>query len=359
MKNILLVDDEQPFLLSLKDGLTAYSNDFTILMATTVPDALTILKKIEVDLLLTDLKLPGADGFQLLATISRTHPHLPVIVMTAFGTPEIEARLSKMSALHYLEKPLDFDELTRTIESALTSESLSFIRGITLATFLQLVHMERKTCSLKVRKQERTGYLFLHKGELLDAQTGDKSGETAALDILSWDETEIEMDNICRRTEAIIKSSLEFLLMEAFRIKGERETGLTQTLDLSASTAPKNDESVELLLDLLTRTPEIQAFARFDDNNFLADQHGASDLLARMDAATCLELCDQLEHSFNGGDLRYLQFTTESKRRHLLFRHHRHSIAVTLAQGARTEKVMAEIAATCGASEPYSVKGES
>ena len=149
MKDILLVDDEHPFLLSLKDGLSAYNPELNVILATTVREALNILKIMNVDLLVTDLKLPEADGFQLMAAVSRTHPHLPVIVMTAFGTPEIEARLSQMSAMHYLEKPLDFDELTQTIESALSSESHSFIRGITLATFLQLVHMERKTCTLK------------------------------------------------------------------------------------------------------------------------------------------------------------------------------------------------------------------
>ncbi len=357
MKDILLVDDEHPFLLSLKDGLTAYSPEFNVILATTVQEALNILKIMDVDLLVTDLKLPGADGFQLLASASRTHPHLPVIVMTAFGTPEIEARLSQMNAMHYLEKPLDFDELTQTIESALSSESLSFIRGITLSTFLQLVHMEKKTCSLKIRNQERTGYLFLKNGELLDAQTGEKTGETAALDIMSWDDTEIEMDNICRRDNSEISSSLEFLLMEAFRIKDEHKIGIINNEEIRSASTQDKINSIELLRDLLSKTPEIKAFALFDETSFLEYQHGTSELLTRLDIGSYLNLCAELGQSLNGGAMRYLQFTTDSKRRHLLFRHDKHSIAISLAQGARTDKVMHEISVASQASIPFLTKG--
>jgi DNA-binding response OmpR family regulator len=357
MKDILLVDDELPFLLSLKDGLSAYSAEFNVILASTVREALNILKIMDVDLLVTDLKLPEADGFQLMASVSKTHPHLPVIVMTAFGTPEIEARLSQMSGMHYLEKPLDFDELTQTIESALASESNSFIRGITLATFLQLVHMERKTCTLKIRTKERIGYLFLKQGELLDAQTSEQMGEAAGLDILSWDDTEIEMDNRCRRTKTVITSSLEFLLMEAFRIKDERTTPY-ESEKIAVETTPDEQETEDLLLDLLTRSPDIRDLAIFDNTNFLEHQQGSSTLLPRLDAGAYFALCDELEQVFNAGTLKFLQFTTESKRRHLLFLHNHNRIAVTLEQGARAEKVLGEIASARHATAQLSARGE-
>ena len=164
MKNILLVDDERSFLLSLKDGLMACGGAFNVVLAGNGREALQSLKSQPIDLLVTDLKLPVVDGFQLLAYVSRHYPSLPVIVMTAFGTPDIEERLARMNALHYLEKPLDFDALAGTIESALATGARSYIRGITLATFLQLVRMEQKTCSLKIRSGKKTGYLFIRQG---------------------------------------------------------------------------------------------------------------------------------------------------------------------------------------------------
>jgi DNA-binding response OmpR family regulator len=356
MKDILLVDDELPFLLSLKDGLSAYSSEYNVILATTVREALNILKSMAIDLLVTDLKLPEADGFKLLASVSRTHPHLPVIVMTAFGTPEIEARLSQMNAMHYLEKPLDFDELVQNIESALASESNSFIRGITLATFLQLVHMERKTCTLKIRTNKQTGYLFLILGELFDAKTADQIGESAALNILSWDNTEIEMDNSCRKTEKNIVSSLEFLLMEAFRIKDENgpvcDSGFTDDL----SHIRENDFS-ERLFTLLKESPEINEFAVFDETNFLEKQQGTSGNLPLLNLVSYFKLCDELKQNCNAGFLRFLQFTTNSKRRHLLFRMNHHCLAITLAQGARAEKVFAEITAAGHDNAHFSTKG--
>ncbi len=358
MKEILLVDDELPFLLSLKDGLSAYNSELNVTLSTSVREALNILKIIDIDLLVTDLKLPEVDGFQLMASVSKTHPHLPVIVMTAFGTPEIETRLSQMSGIHYLEKPLDFDELTQTIESALSSESNSFIRGITLATFLQLIHMERKTCTLKIRTNERIGYLYLNHGELLDAKTGEQSGESAALDILSWDDTEIEMDNNCRRTEKTISSSLEFMLMEAFRIKDELITPSYTTGEKATADTDIEQETSELLFNLLSQSPDIREFAIFDETNFLEHQQGGSGFLARIDVGLYFELCDKLKQNFNAGRPRFLQFTTESKRRHLLFRHNHNRIAITLAQGARAEKILDEIAIAHHATVQTLTKGK-
>ena len=353
MKDILLVDDERPFLLSLKDGLTSHNSELNVILATSVREALSILKIMNVDLLVTDLKLPEADGFQLMASVSRTHPRLPVIVMTAFGTPEIEAKLSQMSAMHYLEKPLDFDELTQTIESALSSESNSFIRGITLSTFLQLVHMERKTCSLKIKTKERTGYLFLKQGELFDAQTNEQVGESAALEILSWDDTEIEMDSTCRRTEKVISSSLEFMLMEAFRIKDELATVPFEAEMTSPENIYREQASTDFLFELLSQSADIRNFALFDETDFLLHQQDSSGLLTRFDTKPYFKMCQDLEQNLTAGSLRFVQFTTESKRRHLIFRHDHHHIAVTLAQGAKADKVLDEIAVAHHASVSY------
>jgi DNA-binding NtrC family response regulator len=76
------------------------------------------------DLILSDLRMPGMDGIELAERISTSHPHLPVILMTAFGSVDTAKQALKRGAYDYLLKPLDVDELLQTIAKALQAEQL-------------------------------------------------------------------------------------------------------------------------------------------------------------------------------------------------------------------------------------------
>jgi CheY-like chemotaxis protein len=223
MKNVLIVDDEKPFLLSVTDGLAAYAKDFAVLTAINGKEAIKVLGSTEVNLVVTDLRMPTMDGFELLAHMSGNYPGIPVIVMTAYGTPEIEERLQKMGTFHYLEKPLDLNVLADKITDALISGSAQDrIRGISLAAFLQLVEMENKTCTLTIKSHNTVGHLYFVKGDLLQAETGNLKGEEAALDIVAWDDVVIEIQYICAVKKKSIESPLAEILMEGFRLKDEK-----------------------------------------------------------------------------------------------------------------------------------------
>jgi CheY-like chemotaxis protein len=119
MKHVLIVEDEKTVQLTLLDGLRKYEKEFRVLTAENGMIAKEVLEKLPVDLIVTDLKMPGMDGFELLSLIRRDHPYIPVIVMTAFGNPELEKWLESVGIFAYLEKPIDFTELTNKILSAL------------------------------------------------------------------------------------------------------------------------------------------------------------------------------------------------------------------------------------------------
>ncbi len=341
MKTLLLVDDERPFLLSLRDGLTALGDRYRILLASDGHEALQALQGRPVDLLVTDLKLPVMDGFQLLAQVSRDYPYLPVIVMTAFGTPEIEARLAKVQNLHYLEKPLDFDLLAQTIETALTTEARSYIRGITLATFMQLVQMEQKSCTLKIRSRDKTGYLFIRQGELLDAMTASAQGETAALEIIAWDDTTIEMDTVCRRDEKAIASSMSYLLMEAYRLKDEAL--LPESVAAAPPPAPPRPAPDTRLIEVLQSSPAIAEYAVFDRVNFLEHHSLGAGTLMHIDPTVYLDACQELV-AFPGGVFRYLLFNTSRNGRHIFLQRQQRRVVITLRKGAKPEQVMEALA---------------
>ncbi len=116
---VLIVDDEEPFVLSLADGLSSYKKYFNIRTAPNGAEAVKILKLSPIDLVLTDLNMPKMDGFELIAYMSRNYPKIPVILITAYGTPKIEEIMVNMGIFRYLEKPLEIDTVADNIMDAL------------------------------------------------------------------------------------------------------------------------------------------------------------------------------------------------------------------------------------------------
>jgi DNA-binding response OmpR family regulator len=244
MATILIVDDDRNFLLSLADGLRSLEEDLEILTAPNGEEAVKLLESSGIDLIVSDIKMPKMDGFELLSYVSRNYPSLPVIIITAFGTPEIETNMSNMGSFQYLEKPLDFNVLIESIYTGLEAKSSGYLKGISLASFLQLVEMEKKTCTLKIKEGDKTGVLYFKKGELLDAETGELDGEEAALSIISWESATIEIDWKTPKKSKKTVNPLSAIIVEAFSKKDENKRD--EPLELDISYAEETVSSVDL-----------------------------------------------------------------------------------------------------------------
>ncbi|HKI02133.1 MAG TPA: DUF4388 domain-containing protein [Thermoanaerobaculia bacterium] len=99
------------------------------------------------------------------------------------------------------------------------------VENITLASFLQLLEQERKTCALAVASLGRLGLLYLREGRLVGAETAGLRGQPAALEVVTWEHTDIEISDSLPSFEPEIEAGLRFLLMEGMRLKDEREKG--------------------------------------------------------------------------------------------------------------------------------------
>ncbi len=118
---ILIVDDER----NTREGLERALRDrYEILLADDKAKAQQVLESNSVDVLLTDLKMPGADGMKLLRrAVSLTNP--PVcIMMTAYGSIENAVEAMQAGAYHYVTKPINLDELELVLKRALTSRRI-------------------------------------------------------------------------------------------------------------------------------------------------------------------------------------------------------------------------------------------
>jgi YesN/AraC family two-component response regulator len=118
--SILLVDDQKNYLASLADGLNACDGNVCILTAENGDRALKVLAANPVDMVVTDLRMPLMDGFELISQMKEKHPDIPTIVMSSFLDSWTEARLMALGVSRFIEKEsLSFKSLWDLIVSVI------------------------------------------------------------------------------------------------------------------------------------------------------------------------------------------------------------------------------------------------
>lgn len=122
LDRILLVDDDTIILDSLSEFLRL--ERYEVQTAKSVEEALATLARQPAHIVITDVNIPGADGFELLRTIRDRWPDIVSIVITAYGTIESAVEAIKMGAYDYLTKPLADDEVRLVVQRALQQQSL-------------------------------------------------------------------------------------------------------------------------------------------------------------------------------------------------------------------------------------------
>ncbi|MBO4368734.1 MAG: sigma-54-dependent Fis family transcriptional regulator, partial [Desulfovibrio sp.] len=114
--HILIIDDEKNYLLVLQ---TLLEDEGYLVTALNDPEtALTFLQESEVDVVVTDMKMPKISGQEVLQRIKKSWPHIPVLIMTAFGSIESAVEVMKYGAFDYITKPFSNDELLLSINNA-------------------------------------------------------------------------------------------------------------------------------------------------------------------------------------------------------------------------------------------------
>ncbi len=224
MKTILIVDDDAVTRGLLSRVLNPHAKEFEVLTAKNGEEAANMIKDRIVNPVITDLQMPVVDGFQLLAHMSKNHPEIPVFVMTGFGNPDVDAKIKAIGPAKYFKKPLNMDVLTDSIFEELNTGAEGELRGITLPSFLQLIEMEKKTCTIEVIAEEKTGELYFQKGELFSAQMDDLINEKAAYELLCWNNPEIKIEPVNKKTRKEIHQPLMNILMEGLKLKDEKDS---------------------------------------------------------------------------------------------------------------------------------------
>lgn len=118
---ILLVDDEANFRKTVVDLLKLEGYD--VYTAPSGADALSLLKDVSVDIVITDVRMPRMSGVELLRRLRHSHPDVEVIVLTGYGSIDDAVKTIKMGAYNYVMKPVNFEELAKDIRDIVRMRS--------------------------------------------------------------------------------------------------------------------------------------------------------------------------------------------------------------------------------------------
>ena len=114
--HILIIDDEKNYLLVLQTLLE--DEGYTVTAISDPETALAFLGESEVDVVVTDMKMPRVSGREVLQRVKKTWPYIPVLIMTAFGSIESAVEVMKYGAFDYITKPFSNDELLLSLHNA-------------------------------------------------------------------------------------------------------------------------------------------------------------------------------------------------------------------------------------------------
>jgi two-component system, NtrC family, response regulator HydG len=125
MKNasVLLVDDEPNATRVLSAILRA--DNYSVLEAMCVDSALNLIRRKPVDAIITDIKMPGKDGYQLFDYVNKFYPHIPVMFLTAYGKIDSAVAALSKGAYYYFVKPPDYQKLKQILLSAINQSKQS------------------------------------------------------------------------------------------------------------------------------------------------------------------------------------------------------------------------------------------
>jgi DNA-binding response OmpR family regulator len=210
--NLLFVDSDDLLIEMIESGLSFSRPKWGVIAARHPAEALEVLAlHSELDAIVTEIVFDGSieTGRAFLRDVNARWPEIPLFVMTRLERDE----LGGLDNAEYMAKPPDMDFLVSQIDRTIRRQKESRVRGIALSTFLQILELEQKTCTVAVSHRGRVGELFFRKGRLQQARLGEAEGKEALFRMLSMREHTLRVIDRCE-VESAHPLNLASLMME-------------------------------------------------------------------------------------------------------------------------------------------------
>lgn len=237
-RTVLVVDDDATARRLYELTLAPHLPEFTIVLVEHGAAALEVLAAQPVEVLVTDLQMPVMDGFELLARVRERHANLGVIVLSNMDPDLVADSAPRLGSYRRVAKPIAAADLAAQVRAAAEERVRGHIAEVPLAPLLQLLQLERSTCSLLVRSGARKGRLHFRTGELVNAYAFelDADGEAAARHLLAWERATVDFERSLHNHVQRIHTPLAELLIDVAREQDEHDRDAT-----SASPRPSYD----------------------------------------------------------------------------------------------------------------------
>ncbi len=224
MKNILVVDNDPVTLHTFVGLLKSQSSFLQILSAANIQTALDTLAGQKIDILITGMHISEMDAYDLLSVMATDHPKIRVIVMTNHASAMFRTKIKQMSSVIHFDQALDISMLTKRIFTELQIDYGGQVRGISLSSFLQMVELEGRSCTLQITAKGKVGTVHCLKGKPVAAKMGLLEGKSAALHVLTWENVLIDIDYAPCEFSKEFDTPLMNMLLESGRIVDEKQS---------------------------------------------------------------------------------------------------------------------------------------
>lgn len=240
--SVLIVDDDLSLLKALSDELGR--RGYQVLSASGFATAQAQLGRGPIDVLLTDLRLGGRDGLELIRHVASTSPSTRTILMSAYATVRDYKAARGLGALDVLAKPFTPEELEAVMRRAEAPEARfqAAVDGLTLADLLQVLHHSRRTATVRVAQE---GAVYVRNGEIVHAQIGEKTGEAALESLLDHPGGSLATEALEAGCPQTIDTPFQVLLLRAYTHLDERGAPLSE----DATEASQLADEVDLAFD--------------------------------------------------------------------------------------------------------------
>lgn len=268
MKKVLVVDDEEDMLWMLQRNLNKGMSEVEILAASSGEEALAVLSDKKVNLVITDINMPGMNGLDLLIEVNNRYPDTGVIIMTAYPSNTFEREAMMGGSLRFVEKPFDINDMREIVGDVLkTSDGFQgTLDGIDLIDIVQFNGLSKATSALKVTTADQEGMIFFKKGEVVHAMCDNTSGEKAFFKILEFQGGTLQNIRGVEPPVVSIQKNIESLLFES-AVRNDEETSNNESI------SPELQSS---FLDIFARG-EQESDEKTSDNEQMIDNNSGSE----------------------------------------------------------------------------------
>ncbi|WP_306672477.1 response regulator [Geothrix fuzhouensis] len=223
MASVVMVDDEEDLLWSVSQHFSRERPAVDFKICSSPMEALAILHREKVDVLITDFQMPVVNGIELMIQAQKIQPDLSIIFITAFGSPQMRKEIDQRGAFGFIEKPFAPKSLIEEVDLAIQSNRGGFTGSLSLGLvdLVQLYSATRITGCLTVKLGRQTGRIWLKGGQVVHAVRENATGTQAVYDLIAWKGGNFDMQEGAEAPVYTIRESTAMLLLEGLRLRDE------------------------------------------------------------------------------------------------------------------------------------------